>query len=141
MLRKILYTVWLFLFFLMIFVSVKNTNFNNFISMIENRTFDLRQNVMIKEHNKSVNSDIVIIAIDDATYEYILDKYGEWPLPRDVYAKLVDYIEMQHPKSIAFDLMFVKSMKSNAKADQMLIDMMKKYDNVFVSMWMTNLLI
>lgn len=134
MLRKILYTVWLFLFFLMIFVSVKNTNFNNFISMIENRTFDLRQNVMIKEHNKSVNSDIVIIAIDDATYEYILDKYGEWPLPRDVYAKLVDYIEMQHPKSIAFDLMFVKSMKSNAKADQMLIDMMKKYDNVFVSM-------
>lgn len=134
MLRKILYTVWLFLFFLMIFVSVKNTNFNNFISMIENRTFDLRQNVMIKEHNKSVNSDIVIIVIDDATYEYILDKYGEWPLPRDVYAKLVDYIEMQHPKSIAFDLMFVKSMKSNAKADQMLIDMMKKYDNVFVSM-------
>lgn len=134
MLKKILYTIWLFLFILTVLVSVKNTNFNTFISMIENRTFDLRQNVMIKERSKAVSDKIVIVAIDDATYEYILDRYGEWPLPRDVYARLVDYIEKQNPQSIAFDLMFVKSMKSNPNADKMLVDMMKKYDNVFVSM-------
>ena len=134
MLKKILYTIWLFLFILTVLVSVKNTNFKTFISMIENRTFDLRQNVMIKERSKAVSDKIVIVAIDDATYEYILDRYGEWPLPRDVYARLVDYIEKQNPQSIAFDLMFVKSMKSNPNADKMLVDMMKKYDNVFVSM-------
>lgn len=134
MLKKILYTIWLFLFILTVLVSVKNTNFKTFISMIENRTFDLRQNVMIKERSKAVSDKIVIIAIDDATYEYILDRYGEWPLPRDVYVRLVDYIEKQNPQSIAFDLMFVKSMKSNPNADKMLVDMMKKYDNVFVSM-------
>lgn len=134
MLRKILYSIWLLLVFLTVFVSVKNTNFNTFISMIESRTFDLRQNVLIKERSKTVSDKIVIIAIDDATYEYILDKYGEWPLPRSVYAELVDYIEKQQPQSIAFDLMFVKSMKSNAAADKMLIDMMQKYNNVFVSM-------
>lgn len=134
MLKKILYTIWLFLFILTVLVSVKNTNFNTFISMIENRTFDLRQNVMIKERSKAVSDKIVIVAIDDATYEYILDRYGEWPLPRDVYARLVDYIEKQNPQSIAFDLMFVKSMKSNPNADKMLVYMMKKYDNVFVSM-------
>ncbi len=134
MLKKILYTVWLFLFILTVFVSVKNTNFNTFISMIENRTFDLRQNVMIKERTKTVSDKIVIVAIDDATYEYILDKYGEWPLPRDVYARLVDYIQKQNPQSIAFDLMFVKSMRSNPNADKMLVNMMQKYDNVFVSM-------
>lgn len=138
MLKKILYTIWLFLFFLTVFISVKNTNFNTFISMIENRTFDLRQNVLIQEKSKQVNDNIVIIAIDDATYEYILDKYGEWPLPRDVYANIVDYIEQQHPQAIAFDLMFVKSMKSNIKADAKLTEMMKKYNNVFVSMNLDN---
>ena len=134
MLRKILYSIWLLLVLFTVFVSVKNTNFDTFISMIESRTFDLRQNVLIKERSKNVSDKIVIIAIDDATYEYILDKYGEWPLPRSVYAELVDYIEKQQPQSIAFDLMFVKSMKSNAVADKKLIDMMQKYDNVFVSM-------
>ena len=138
MLKKLLYTIWLVLFLFTIVVSVRNTDFENFISMIENRTFDLRQNVMIKEHTKVINDDIVIVAIDDATYEYILDKYGEWPLPRSVYAELVNYIEKQQPRSIAFDLMFVKSMKSNPKADQMLVDMMKKYDNVFVAMNLDN---
>ncbi len=138
MLKKILYTIWLFLFIITVFISVRNTNFNTFISMIENRTFDLRQNVLIQEKSKQANDDIVIIAIDDATYEYILDKYGEWPIPRDVYAKIVDYIEKQNPQSIAFDLMFVKSMKSNKEADAMLTDMMKKYDNVFVSMNLDN---
>ena len=138
MLKKILYTIWLFLFCLVIFISVRSANFNAFIDVIENRTFDLRQNVMINNKIKSVNNDIVIVAVDDASYEYILDKYGEWPLSRDVYAKLVDYIESQKPQSIAFDLMFVKSLKSNPKADEMLVDSFKKYDNLFTAMNLDN---
>ena len=138
MLKKILYTIWLFLFCLVIFISVRSANFNAFIDVIENRTFDLRQNVMINNKIKSVNNDIVIVAVDDASYEYILDKYGEWPLSRDVYAKLVDYIESQKPQSIAFDLMFVKSLKSNPRADEMLVDSFKKYDNLFTAMNLDN---
>ena len=138
MLKKILYTIWLFLFCLVIFISVRSANFNAFIDVIENRTFDLRQNVMINNKIKSVNNDIVIVAVDDASYEYILDKYGEWPLSRDIYAKLVDYIESQKPQSIAFDLMFVKSLKSNPKADEMLVDSFKKYDNLFTAMNLDN---
>ena len=134
MIKKFLYALWLFLFLLGIFVSVKNTNFRNFLAMIENRTFDIRQNILIKENTKEPSEDIVIVAIDDASYEYILDRYGEWPMPREIYVKLVDYLEKYNPQSIAFDLMFVKSMKSNPKADKALVDMVKKYDNVFVSM-------
>ena len=134
MIKKFLYALWLFLFLLGIFVSVKNTNFRNFLAMIENRTFDIRQNILIKENTKEPSEDIVIVAIDDASYEYILDRYGEWPMPREIYVKLVDYLEKYNPQSIAFDLMFVKSMKSNPKADKALVDIVKKYDNVFVSM-------
>lgn len=138
MLKKILYSIWLFLFCLVIFISVRSANFNAFIDVIENRTFDLRQNIMVNNRIKAVNDNIVIVAIDDASYEYILDKYGEWPLSRDVYAKLIDYIEAQKPQSIAFDLMFVKSMKSAAAADEALINSFKKYDNIFTAMNLDN---
>lgn len=138
MLKKILYSIWLVLFCIAVFFSLKNANFNAFIDMVENRTFDLRQNIMINANAKQPDKDIVIVAIDEATYEYILDHYGEWPLPRDVYVKLIDYLEAQNPKIIAFDLMFVKSMKSPVNADEALIRAMAKYKNVFTAMNLDN---
>ena len=122
MLKKILYSIWLVIFVIAVFFSLKSANFNTFIDMIENRTFDLRQNIMINAKTKTPDKDIVIVAIDEATYEYILDHYGEWPLPRDVYVKLIDYLETQNPKIIAFDLMFVKSLKSTNNADDSLVN-------------------
>ena len=101
---------------------------------MENRTFDIRQSILSKSNVRKPNANIVIVAIDDGSYEYILDKYGEWPLQRDVYAKLVDLIELQNPKSIAFDLMFVKSMKSANDADAALVNIFNKYDNVYTAM-------
>ena len=134
MIRKILYTIWLVLLAVCVFVFFKDANFKNFFSAMENRTFDIRQNVMVKNHSKNINDSIVIVAVDDASYEYILDRYGEWPLPRDVYANLINYIEKQTPRSVVFDLMFVKSLKSNPKADRQLVDSVAKYNNVFLSM-------
>ncbi|CCY63394.1 diguanylate cyclase (GGDEF domain) [Clostridium sp. CAG:967] len=134
MFKKLSYAIGLIFFAVFIFLILKNANLNSFINSIENRTFDLRQSIMINENAKKANKDIVIVAIDDATYEYILDNYGEWPLPRDVYAKVINYLEHQNPRIIAFDLMFVKSLKSKNEADKALIDAFNKYDNVFTSM-------
>ena len=134
MFKKISYLAGLIFFFVFAFFIVKNANLNSFIEAVESRTFDLRQNLLINEGAKKHNENIVIIAIDDASYEYILDTYGEWPLPRDVYADLINYLEKQNPKSIAFDLMFVKSIKSKNSADEALVNAFKKYNNVFTSM-------
>lgn len=134
MLKKLLYTLWLVLFCAIVFITSKSANITAFIDVIENRTFDLRQNVLIKNKAKHHNDKIVIVAIDDASYEYILDNYGEWPLPRDVYAKLVDFLQIQKPDIVAFDLMFVKSMKSAVEADNSLIEAFKKYDNLYTAM-------
>ncbi len=134
MLKKLLYFIWLVIFGTVAFVTLKIANISDFIDVIESRTFDLRQNVLINNHAKAHNDNIVIVAIDDASYEYILDNYGEWPLTRDVYAKLVDYLEAQHPQSVAFDLMFVKSMKSLPQADLALVNSFKKYDNLYTAM-------
>ena len=134
MLKKLLYFIWLVIFCTVAFVTLKIANISDFIDVIESRTFDLRQNVLINNYAKAHNDNIVIVAIDDASYEYILDNYGEWPLTRDVYAKLVDYLEAQHPQSVAFDLMFVKSMKSLPQADLALVNSFKKYDNLYTAM-------
>lgn len=134
MFKKFLYIIGLILFAVFAFIILKNANLSYFIDTIENRTFDLRQNILINEGVKKPSDDIVIVAIDDATYEYILDNYGEWPLPRDTYAGIIDYLELQNPRSVVFDLMFVKSMKSASKADEALINSFKKYNNIFTSM-------
>ena len=134
MIKKFLYAVWLVILIVCIFVFIKNANFKNFFSVMENRTFDMRQSVLVQNRAKHINNSIMVIAVDDASYEYILDRYGEWPIPRDVYAKLIEYLELQTPKSIVFDLMFVKSLKSNPKADELLIDTVSKYNNIFLSM-------
>lgn len=118
----------------MVFLCLKSGSYTAFIHSMENRTFDIRQSILSKSNVRKPNANIVIVAIDDGSYEYILDKYGEWPLQRDVYAKLVDLIELQNPKSIAFDLMFVKSMKSANDADTALVNIFNKYDNVYTAM-------
>lgn len=134
MFKKILYAIGLAIFAIFIFLILKNANLNSFIDAVENRTFDLRQSIIIKEGGKKANNNIVIIAVDDATYEYILGKYGEWPLPRDVYANMINYLEKFSPRAIAFDMMFVKSLKSENNADRALINTFKKYNNLFTSM-------
>ncbi len=138
MLKKFLYTLWISIFVVLLILGLKNGSFFKFLSAMEDRTFDIRQSILANSGHRHHNPDIVIIAIDDASYEYILDKYGEWPLRRDIYAQTVDYIEKTNPKSIAFDLMFVKSIKSSADADSKLIEVFKKYDNVFTAMNLDN---
>lgn len=134
MLKKFLYTLWISIFAVLLIFSIKNGSFSAFMTSMENRTFDIRQSILANSGSRQNNKDIVIVAIDDGSYEYILDHYGEWPLRRDIYAKMVDYIEAQNPKSIAFDLMFVKSMKSDQAADNALINIFKKYNNVYTAM-------
>lgn len=134
MLKKFLYSLWILIFVILVFLGLKNGSFIAFINSMEDRTFDIRQKILVNSGVRKPNSDIVIVAIDDASYEYILDHYGEWPLQRDIYANLVDYIEARHPKNIAFDLMFVKSMKSSAEQDEALINAFKKYSNLYTAM-------
>lgn len=136
--KKIMYSLWIAVFVLFVFYTAKSTNFNTFLQSVENKTFDLRQSIIINSGYKKPNKDIIIIAIDDASYEYILDQYGEWPLPRDIYAQIIDYIEALHPKSIAFDLMFVKSLRSKPGADEALSAVFKKYNNIYTAMNLDN---
>jgi len=119
---------------IIIVLIVRTINFNDFITKTENKTFDSRQVMLVNNEIKKPNKDIVIVTIDDASYEYLTNKYGEWPLPRTVYADLINFLEKQNPTSISFDLMFVSSLKSNNAADDKLASAMNAYDNILTGM-------
>lgn len=132
MFKKLLYILCSIALTLMIFYGFTHSGLDAFIEGIENKTFDLRQSVISK--HRVASKDIVLITIDDASYEYALDNIGEWPLPRGLYADVVEFVEKQHPKMIAFDMLFVKSAKNNALEDKKLSKVFKKYNNLFTAM-------
>ena len=131
MFKKLFYIFCSILVTLLVFYGVANSSLQSFIEGIENKTFDIRQSVISKHHVPS--KDIVLITIDDASYEYALDNIGEWPLPRGLYADVVDFVEKQHPKMIAFDMLFVTGAKNDTVQDKKLAEVFKKYDNVFTA--------
>lgn len=116
--------------FIVIFAS-NNKLILNFFNDAENKSFDYRQSLLVKHRHLKPNKDIVILAIDDASYEYILEHYGEWPISRKVYADIINFIEKDNPKAIVFDLMFIKSFKNDLASDNLLANTMGKYSNIY----------
>ena len=113
--------------------SLKNVIWS-FFEVAESRTFDYRQTLRVSHKQPAPNKDIVVLAIDDASLEILWEKYGEWPLPREVFGNMIHYIEKDKPQAIIFDLMFIKSMKSASESDKILIDAMNGYNNIYTSM-------
>lgn len=130
-LKYLLYTIYILITTGLLFVLLSQADIRNFFSTIENKTFDVRQSMLASY--KKVDKNIVIVSIDEESYEYLFGKYGEWPISRGIYADMINYFEKQKPSVIAFDLMFVKSLKSSINDDIKLAKTMGKYDNVFTS--------
>ena len=108
-----------------------NNVITSFFEVAENRSFDYRQRLKVSHKQPIVNNDIVVLAIDDASLEMLWDKYGEWPIPRKVYADVIHYLEKDKPQAIVFDLLFLKSMKGEKESDNALVAAMNGYDNVY----------
>ena len=132
LLSYVIYTLLVVGLFVFLFWLGQFKTFQGFITKIESSSFDLRQ-VLVSKYKKA-NSDIAIIAVDNATYEYIMDRYGSWPISRSVWSDVIEFVERAKPKNIAFDLLFLKSNLNDLTSDKAFIDSVKKYDNVYLSM-------
>ena len=128
---EILYSI--ILVFILVFLGLlfSKPSTQAFFTNLEAKTFDIRQ--ILSADSKKVNKDIVIVTVDDSSYEYLLSHYGEWPIPRSVYADFVNYVEAQKPIAVAFDLLFIKSLKADGESDKKLVDTFKKYDNLYTA--------
>jgi serine phosphatase RsbU (regulator of sigma subunit) len=65
------------------------------------RIFDLEQRLLPRSP-LGENSPIRIVQIDDES----VGKYGQWPWPRSLVAKLVDRIAEGHPSALGIDILF-----------------------------------
>ena len=101
LLKNILFTVTVIALAAVFILLLKVFNIWGFLLEVENKTFDFRQQII--SQYKKANKDIVILAVDDSSYEYIVSTYGAWPAPRDFWAHISDGIEKANPKAIAFD--------------------------------------
>lgn len=123
-----------------IWFLTKNNMIVDFVRDAENKSFDYRQEVVSKKRSNFIaKENIAIVTIDDVSFEYLWDKYGEWPVPRSVYTDLINYLEQYNPKAVVFDLFFIKSLKSSVAADAKLINTVNKYDNIYMAMNFDNI--
>jgi len=117
--------------FAALFYLIKIPAFKNFLTGIEDKTFDIRQTIVSKYATPS--DKIVIIGVDDASYEYIVDKYGSWPVPRVFWADFITNLEPSNPRMLIFDLLFLKRFISDGTSDAKLINAVNNNKNVYVS--------
>lgn len=71
-----------------------------FFDRIEHPFYDQREKFHLSEDSKI--NDLVLVAIDDESIE----KIGRWPLPRELWSKLIDKLDTFGAKLIAFDVFF-----------------------------------
>ncbi|MDD3012096.1 MAG: diguanylate cyclase [Candidatus Gastranaerophilales bacterium] len=105
---------------------------NKLFEDLELKTLDFRYRMagtVIKP-----NPDILIISIDDNSLEILENQYGRYPWSRDIYAKVINYLESGKADSIIFDLMFIGNQKGFEDKDKELAVTMGKYNNVYTSM-------
>ena len=64
--------------------------------------------------------EIVVIDIDEASLAAMSREYGRWPWPRAVLAEMLEAIEAQQPRAIAFDILFSDEDVQNPSSDMLL---------------------
>ena len=135
-LQYFVYAIIIFAIFGILAFSSHFSVFQDFMTKVENSSFDLRQKIICKY--KKANKDIVILAVDDQTYEYIMDKYGSWPISRRIWSDSIEAIERVNPRYIIFDLLFIKPNLNDYDSDLALVQSLKNHKNVFIAMSFDN---
>jgi adenylate cyclase len=73
--------------------------------------------------------DIAIVAIDDQS----LKQLGQFPFPRDLYAKLLD--RLSGAKVVAFDILFTEPDRTGAQHDAAFAAAIRKHGNVVLGLY------
>lgn len=71
---------------------------------LESRSQDLR--FRLASHASLADSNIVMIAIDQASLKYAAELGQGWPFPRSFYAIISQYLTAEQAKAIVFDILF-----------------------------------
>jgi len=71
---------------------------------------------------KKLSSQIVIVAIDDES----ISKLGQWPWPREIFAKALESLSSKPPKAVGIDIVFSEKSRIGENDDKKLTDQLNK---------------
>ena len=121
MLKKILTSPWTALITLVLVVGVRVAD-PTFVESVRLRYFD----TLITQKEPTANN-IVTVNIDEAA----LDKYGQWPLPRAEYAKIIKDLYDRNAGLVVLNVIMAESDRTGG--DGVLSNALKNYPVVLAS--------
>jgi adenylate cyclase len=74
------------------------------LDWLEDDTYDTRMSLSAKPNTGDPN--IVILDVDDPSFEVLKQQFGRWPPTRLVWSETVKYLSRANPRAIVFDIMF-----------------------------------
>jgi adenylate cyclase len=116
--KKVLLSPWTAIITLLLVLSVRVID-TPFVESIRLRYFD----TLITSKAPTENN-IVTVNIDEAT----INKYGQWPFPRDKYAEIIDNLYKHNAGMVVFNVLM--SEKDRFNKDSVLATTLKTYQNV-----------
>ena len=130
---------------LIILISAFAYLFKDVFNYFENKFIDFRSYLstdggIYSSKFKSADKDIVILSINDLT-QYEAARSSElnltrWPWSREVWAKVINFLEKQNPKLLVIDLNFSnyeELSRNYTSPDMMLADALGYYNNIILA--------
>lgn len=78
------------------------------------------------------DTNIVMVAIDDASLEYYEKNLVSWPWPREFYGMMLDYFKRANAKAVGFDMIFTQ--KDISGSDQVFAEAIKNFGSTVIAL-------
>lgn len=131
--------------FLAVLVQIILSQFEMFENL-ELKLYDLRSQIAgdtrLFGHNfYQADKDIVIVAIDDYSKKKLMEnpseELGPWPWHRDVWNKVIDFIQDGQPTALMFDMVF-ENLSENTWHDRRFAQKLRQYNNIVLGTYLDN---
>ncbi len=118
-------------FIIILFAS--NLIFNNyFITTLDNKLIDYHFNRRGSVYSKE-NSKVIIVGISNETLKELPAPYNQWPLARNLFAKLIKNLNDAGAKVIGIDILFAEEDRYDRKNDSLFLNEINRFNNVVLA--------
>lgn len=127
---------WLLLALAFALLVVADYGFIGLSRIVDQRAGDVL--LKINAAGRPQSDRVVIVDIDQRSLERMNELAGSWPWPRSVHGELIDHLERQGPRAIAFDILFNEPDVYRPEHDAAFADAVARHANVWLAMTLNN---
>ncbi|MGZ3270287.1 MAG: CHASE2 domain-containing protein [Croceibacterium sp.] len=130
--RRVLAQRWTWLAAVFAILLIADYGSTGFTSLIDQKLGDVM--LAANASRRPVSDRVVIVDIDQRSLELMNAMAGSWPWPRSVHGEVIDHVEAQGPRAIAFDVLFNELDVYRPEHDALFADTVARYPNVWLAM-------